>query len=402
MSEANPYLQHRQKDHEKSRYNDDNFDKNLIHKKRSKVQFRFNEPGKYILKAKKQKLNERIEQRQEIAHLKTKEDEKLIRQHWSRVPVPQTEWWDAVLLYPNKKYADVDSKFQFDRKVPQLATVEEPKGTIPITHLILHPLLPNRDGRPIKIPMYLTKPEIKRMRRLRRQETQKDLQDKILLGEIEDEPKLTLKNFTKVLSPEVLQDPTKAEEMVLDQVDSRRQKHEKHNEVNKLTKEQKSEKIKRKWEKDKKNGLHRMVFKLKKMNYSIKNKIDLNAQQMQMNGCLIWYKDETKHDEFSLLVIEGGRIACNRMFNLINRRIDWSHLATSKNDMEIDGESDDDMNIDLVSTEFYELKWKSKVSKSIFVDKLGDFRVKMCNVDTVSNYLEYIGEEMQAYWKLIQ
>ena len=401
----NPYLQHRKKDVEKARFNDDNFDKNLIRRKRSKIQLKMNAPGKYIQKAKKEKLQERIEQRKETVQLKQKENEKHIREHWSLAEVPEIEWWDNILVFPHESYDKVDPSFAFDKPVPQLATIEEPNGTIPITHLILHPLLPPQDGKPLKIPMYLTKPEIKRIRRLRRLEDQRERRDQVLLGEITEEPKLTLTNFTKVLSPEILQDPTKAEQMVRDQIEDRQEKHLLHNKSQKLTKEQRSEKFDQKWQKDRKKGLQRVVYKLNKMNFKIKNKIDWNANQMHMTGVLIWFKND-QNEEFCLLVVEGGRIACNKMSNLICRRINWNKMTATTNQddedaMEIDEKSEDEMNLGVDDNESYELKWKSDVKSSIFVDKIGTFRVKTLDNDSIDKYLEYIGEEMVSYWKLV-
>lgn len=402
MPEDNPYLAHRNKKPEKERYNDDNFDTSLIHRKRSRMHLKMNKPGKYIQIAKKEKLMQRIEQRQASVQIKAKEEEDFIRQHWSRVPLPQIEWWDAVLLYPCESYDQLDPLSLFDTAVPQLATVEEPKGTIPVTHLILHPLLPSPDGKPVKIPIYLTKPEIKRMRRLRRLDEQREKQDQILLGEIVEEPKLTLDNFTKVLSPEILQDPTKAEQMVLDQIEERKEKHLQHNQLNKKTREEKNEKIIQKWQKDRRQGLFRVVYKINKMNFQIKNKIDLNAKQLHMTGVLIWYKHES--EEYCLFVVEGGRIAVNKINSLLIRRINWKDMVADKaeNDMDVDNDSaDEDMDI-VDENEYFQLRWKGLVKKSIFADKIGTFRVKMCDEKSIQPYLEYIGEEMESYWKLLK
>eukprot|EP00834_Sanchytrium_tribonematis_P008150 NODE_876_length_3362_cov_0.997242.p1 type:complete len:400 gc:universal NODE_876_length_3362_cov_0.997242:309-1508(+) len=393
---SNPYLAHREKK-DKEKLKEDVFDADLIHRKRSRIKFRMNEPGKYEKKAKIEKLEKRIEQRKEAALLKKNEEREKEKQHWSRVPIPDVEWWDSCLVYPQSQYSEVDPNFKFDIPVPQLATIEEPKGTIPVTHLILHPLPPREEGKPFKIPTYLTKPEIKRMRRLRRLNEQQEKRDKILLGEIVEEPKLTLKNFSKVLQSEVLVDPTKAEQMVLDQIENRKLKHEEHNESFRLTKEEKREKNIKKWHKDRKKNLQRVVYKIYKMNHKIKNKIDMNATQMQMTGVLIWYKQDD--DQFALLVAEGGRIATNRIQNLLNRRIDWKNMEQNNDEMDIDSNSDDMIDDDK-ETEHTELLWKGNVDNSIFENKIGQFRVKLCNKESIIPYVDHIGEEMKSYWNM--
>ncbi len=391
---SNPYLQHRERI-DKPKYSDDHFDKSLIHSKRSRFKLKMNEPGKYIKKAKKEQLQVKIEEKRSILEKRAKEKEEYIRKHWSRVEIPQVEWWDSALIHPHTSYDDIDTSSLFDSPVPQLATEEEPNGSIPITHLILHPLLPSKDGKPLKLPTYLTKIEFKKMRRLKRLDTQREKQEMILLGELVEEPKLKLNNYGKVLPAEVLQDPTRAEQMVLDQVAARQQKHIEHNLESKLTKEQRKTKIIKKWETDRKKGLYRLVYKLDTMNFQIKNKIDLNAVDMHMTGVLIWLKEQNK----CMLIVEGGRVACNRMNNLLSRRIKWDGVTQDTNDMDMDI---DDMDIDTHKSVHYSMLWKGSVKQSLFKDKIGEFRVKLCNEDSLKDYIEYLGSDMRSYWNLIQ
>ena len=62
----------------------------------------------------------------------------------------------------------------------------------------------------VAVPMFLTKKERKRLRKLRRQEVEKDKQERMKLGLIEPpKPKLKFNNFMRVLSEEAIQDPSK-------------------------------------------------------------------------------------------------------------------------------------------------------------------------------------------------
>lgn len=69
------------------------------------------------------------------------------------------------------------------------------------------------------MPVFLTKKERKKLRRQNRREMWKEEQEKIRLGlEAPPEPKLRISNLMRVLGTEAVQDPTKIEAHVREQV----------------------------------------------------------------------------------------------------------------------------------------------------------------------------------------
>jgi len=83
-----------------------------------------------------------------------------------------------------------------------------------ITHYVQHPVPVKNEYiekiNKVALPMFLTKKERKRLRKLGRQEKEKDKQEKMRLGLIEPaKPKLKFNNFMRILSEEAIQDPSK-------------------------------------------------------------------------------------------------------------------------------------------------------------------------------------------------
>lgn len=82
---------------------------------------------------------------------------------------------------------------------------------------------------------------------MNRKEVQREEMEKIRLGlKKAPEPKVKMANLMRVLGQEAIQDPTKMENYVRDQVAERLRKHEQANLDRQLTKEQRSEKKRRK------------------------------------------------------------------------------------------------------------------------------------------------------------
>ncbi len=72
------------------------------------------------------------------------------------------------------------------------------------------------------LPIHLTKHEQRKLRRQNRAEVQKEQQEKIRLGLIPaPEPKVKINNLMRVLCSEAVQDPTKIEEYVRNQMAQR-------------------------------------------------------------------------------------------------------------------------------------------------------------------------------------
>ena len=83
-----------------------------------------------------------------------------------------------------------------------------------ITPYVQHPVPVKNDYiekmNKLSLPMFLTQKEKKKLRKMRRQESEKDKQEKMRLGLIEPpKPKLKFNNFMRILSDEAIQDPSK-------------------------------------------------------------------------------------------------------------------------------------------------------------------------------------------------
>ena len=98
---------------------------------------------------------------------------------------------------------------------------------IKITRLIEHPVqmkAPTQTDKKLVAPVMLTAKERKKMRRQNRAEALKEEQEKVRLGlALPPEPKVKISNLMRVLGTEAVQDPTKVEEYVRNQM-AKRQK----------------------------------------------------------------------------------------------------------------------------------------------------------------------------------
>lgn len=112
------------------------------------------------------------------------------------------------------------------------------------------------------MPVFLTKKERKKLRRQNRREAWKEEQEKIRLGiEPPPEPKLRISNLMRVLGTEAVQDPTKIEAHVRQQMAKRLKAHEDANAARKLTDDQRREKKARKLQEDTSLGVNVAVFR---------------------------------------------------------------------------------------------------------------------------------------------
>ena len=78
-------------------------------------------------------------------------------------------------------------------------------------------------------------------------------------------------------------------------------KHEKANVERKLTPEERKAKKLRKLKEDLSCGVHVTVYRVRDLsNPAIKFKVDMNAQQYHLTGCVLLYQD------VNIVVVEGG------------------------------------------------------------------------------------------------
>jgi Protein of unknown function (DUF1115)./pre-mRNA processing factor 3 (PRP3). len=190
--------------------------------------------------------------------------------------------------------------------------------------LVQHPVPvkpPNAPKEPVASTLHLTKKEMRRQRKLRRAEKQRELQDMQAAGLIPaPEPKLTLSNFMKVLGDQAIMDPSKMEAKVMEQIQARKLKHEKMNAERKLTKEQRAEKRDRKLSEDTSYAVSVALFLVNDMSHRYhRTKVDLNAQQNKITGGVI----ECDCPSLSLVICEGGPKAIKRFTRLMTVRMNW-------------------------------------------------------------------------------
>ncbi len=192
------------------------------------------------------------------------------------------------------------------------------------------------DEPPVVPTLYLTKKELKRQRKLRRQDKQRELQDLQAAGLVPaPEPRLTLQNFIRVLGDQAYVDPSQMEQKVMAQMEARQRAHMQRNEAAKLTKEQRAAKLERKlYEDTTKTGLHVALFYVKDLSHPYhRTKLDLNAQQNNITGGVL----ECQAPQLACVICEGGPKAIKRYIRLMTVRMKWKGV-----DNAIDEDDDDD------------------------------------------------------------
>ncbi|KAH8379284.1 hypothetical protein KR009_004031 [Drosophila setifemur] len=294
---------------------------------RTKRTLRFHEPGKFQQLAERMRMKSQLERLQnEISQIARKTGISSATKLALIAPkqdmpddVPAMEWWDSVIL------------------TQDLETVDEASGKISIrqtsiSNLIEHPTQmkpPNEPLKPVYLPVFLTKKERKKLRRQNRREAWKEEQEKIRLGLVAPpEPKLRISNLMRVLGSEAVQDPTKMEQHVREQMAKRQKAHEDANNARKLTSEQKSEKKQRKLREDTSCGVHVSVYRIRDLqdNQSKKFKVETNAKQLQMTGSVALFRD------CCVVVVEGGPKQQKKYRRLMLHRIKWEEDLAKGND----------------------------------------------------------------------
>jgi len=226
--------------------------------------------------------------------------------------VPEIEWWDSFILKDMSTYQEY---------LEHPAKLEEKLEGI--THLIEHPLQlkpPAEPSKPILLPVFLTKKEKKKLRRQNRREAWKEKQEKIRLGlEPAPDPKVKMSNMMRVLGTQAVQDPTKIEAVVREQMAKRQKAHEEANASRKLTVEEKKQKKVKKIKEDVQLGVHVSVFRVSSLRDPAKKfKVEMNMKQLQMTGVILLYKN------INVIVAEGGPKQQKKFKRLMLNRIKWS------------------------------------------------------------------------------
>ncbi|XP_044259581.1 U4/U6 small nuclear ribonucleoprotein Prp3 [Tribolium madens] len=283
---------------------------------RNKRQLRFHEPGKFLQQAERLRMKAQLEKLQnEISQIAKKtgissatklaliaKSEGVIEE------IPQMEWWDSVILIDNLDLM-LNGKIAIKESV--------------INTLVEHPTqlrCPTDPIKPVYMPVFLTKKERKKLRRQNRREMWKEEQEKIRLGlEPPPEPKLRISNLMRALGTEAVQDPTKIEAHVREQMAKRQKAHEDANAARKLTSEQKRDKKIKKIKEDTSLGVFVAIYRIRDLHElpSKKFKVETNAKQLFMTGCVVLYPD------CCVVVVEGGPKQQKKYKRLMLHRIKW-------------------------------------------------------------------------------
>ncbi|ESO08130.1 hypothetical protein HELRODRAFT_98250 [Helobdella robusta] len=353
---------------------------------RNRRMFRFHEPGKYErigqrirTKAQLEKLQGEILQAAKKTGIATAAKLASIQPKKEAIDdVPDVEWWDRVILkndfcYPN--LADETNK----------SVVFEG-----ITNLVEHPIQmkpPVEKNKSVEIPVMLTKTERKKLRRQNRNEIQKEKQEKIRLGlTAPPEPRVKLANMMRVLASDAVQDPTKVEAHVKQQMEKRQKAHQDRNAGRKLTKEQRREKMIRKIKEDTSDGVHVSVYRVMDLtNPSHRFKVEANASQLFMTGIVVLHKD------CNVIVVEGGPKQQGKFRTLVMRRIKWSN-ERHKEANDDDDENDDE---DEKKTNDCKLVWEGTVKSRSF----GEMKVKNCPTESFARET-FKKHAAEHYWDL--
>mgnify|MGYP003577445925 CR=1 FL=1 len=143
-------------------------------------------------------------------------------------------------------------------------------------------------------------------------------------------PKLKYSNFMNIMKDEAVADPTKAEMEVRKAIAERLQSHLERNAKKKLTKDQKAEKNMRKLRRDSAAECRVAVFRVENLSHGAhKFKINMNAQQLALNGVCVIADKKLGLNLPNVIVVEGGPKAIKFYKKLMLRRIKWN-LHSSK------------------------------------------------------------------------
>eukprot|EP00271_Cylindrocystis_brebissonii_P010259 TRINITY_DN2639_c0_g1_i6.p1 TRINITY_DN2639_c0_g1~~TRINITY_DN2639_c0_g1_i6.p1 ORF type:complete len:1240 (+),score=382.36 TRINITY_DN2639_c0_g1_i6:444-4163(+) len=227
-------------------------------------------------------------------------------------PIPDTEWWDSMILQHGKYDLDVEDD--------GVATVKDGKITFYVEHPV--PVEPPAEAPPPPPqPLKLTKREQKKLRTQRRLAREKERQEMIRQGLLEaPKAKVKMSNLMKVLGAEATQDPTRMEQQVKSAAAEREQAHADRNMARKLSATEKREKKERKLFEDPESAPEWQVSVYRVVHLGhpqTRFKVDKNAQENRLKGCVVMT------DDMAIVIVEGGLKSIKRFGKLMLRRIKW-------------------------------------------------------------------------------
>nr|CAD7593767.1 unnamed protein product [Timema genevievae] len=342
---------------------------------RVKRALRFHEPGKFQqlansmrMKAQLDKLQNEISQIAKKTGISSATKLALIapKTQSAEEQVPDVEWWDSVVLRSESYFGPSGDSNLKPGAVSNL--VEHPTQLRP----------PTEPLKPVYMPVFLTQKERKKLRRQNRREAWKEEQEKIRLGlEPPPEPKLRISNLMRVLGTEAIQDPTKIEAHVREQMAKRQKAHEEANAARRLTAEQKRDKKVRKLTEDTTLGVQVSVYRIKELsNAAKKYKVETNARQLFMTGCVVLFKD------CNVVVVEGGIKQHKKYRKLMLSRIKWEEDAVRS----VDGREVPNKCV---------LVWEGSIKQRTF----GEMKFKVCPTEKLARE-HFKKHSVEHYWDL--
>lgn len=231
--------------------------------------------------------------------------------------IPSMEWWDEAFLPKDLREKRKISKAAAENDDFSLLDLENNKTYKYIQHPVPVKPLGGKE-KPIILKTYMTKKELKKLRKSTRREREQLKRDQQMMGLIPaPEPKFNLGNFMKVLGDQAIADPSKVELKVLQQMQQRVLNHEMRNQAAKLTPKQKKEKKIRKLLEDTSRGVSVAVFRVTDMSSrKFRFKVDVNAQQLFLSGIVLLCDEPGKN----LVVVEGGPKGIRKFIKLMTLR----------------------------------------------------------------------------------
>lgn len=370
----NPFLAHWNKvDKKKQNQRIPHVDRNLatepsVHRPRP---LKFNAPGKYIAQADAERTAAQIRLlEREIAEatedlgadLDVAVVADILRANECAV---EFEWWDVpfvrLLSKGSKDSADSEAKGSVDSKAkdsdPKYPETKDSNAftlaTDLLGNLIQRPSLRsiNTTSTTTSSKIYLTPEERKKLRRQRRLEAQKELQEKIALGLVAPPaPKVKLSSLPRMLAQpgntlgdESVQTPTQIAATIRAQTAARQEAHDQGNAQRKLTEEERAAKKYRKFAELDAEEVHVAVFKLNDRleDGGKRFKVLINAEQNHLSGRSVTTPN------FTLIIVEGGPKGIKRYTRLLLDRLQpddptwaqllWSGTQPAKSELEGSG-----------------------------------------------------------------
>ena len=368
--------------------------------KRGKL-LKFHEQGKFVKQANTLRLKRQLEKLQsEIAQSARKTGITAVAKLAIAQPridattaatpdqVPALEWWDATIL----------RKATYEELPQDEVPSEEFEG---ISNLVEHPIQAQapdiKVGHVVKIPLYLTKKERKKLRRQNRKALQQEEQEKIKLGLLPPpEPKVKISNLMRVLGNDAVADPTKIEQRVRQQMAKRQKEHETANKERQLTAEERKQKRERKLLDDSAVDVNVAVYRVRDLsNPSKKFKVETNAKQLLMTGFICLSKD------CNVVVVEGNAKQQKKFKQLMINRIKWSEdpvrewsAGIGKKQLVVSEpkEGEEEKAQEMNSCD---LVWEGTAKKRAF----GDVIFKICQTETAARE-QFKKHNVEQYWDL--